>query len=229
MSDYIKRNDLEFATQLTDFGNKIGNYPELNVTAAEQAQAKADALYFTFITGGNNLSNAYMQSWTSYKDLSRHGDGVLTAMGPLPATPAIVVPATAPATAPDIEGRFRRLAQRVKKQEKYNVTKGLDLGIEAIVEVVDYTTYKPDFGLSEVASQILITWKKLKADGIIIYKAIDAGAFVKFDFDGKPNYLDRSPMPPVGTNQVWSYKLIYTKNDEPVGSFSDIQQIIVKG
>ena len=45
--------------------------------------------------------------------------------------------------------------------------------------------------------------------------------------DTQPNYLDNSPLPPVGTSAIWKYKAVYILHDEEVGEYSDEVSITV--
>lgn len=227
--DFVKRNDLQFLAQFENFSSKLTNpatgYAALFGLPASQTallQADRDWLNFVFIRYTGVAS--YAQDWTKLKDQLRFGqDGNI--MPPFPLAVDVSTPPAMPVS-PNIEGRFRTLAATIKLNPNYSKTIGEDLQIEAPDSAVDFSTYKPVFTLQVVAEQVLIRWKKLKSDGVNIYKKI-GGNWVKIDFDAKPNYLDKSDMPPAGTSQQWTYRLRYVKGEVEIGEYSVEQTITV--
>ncbi|MCG3164980.1 MAG: hypothetical protein POELPBGB_00740 [Bacteroidia bacterium] len=233
MADFIKRADLQFLAQFENFSSKLINpatgYAALfGLSAAQLAGLGTDRDWLNFVFIRYTGVASYAQDWTKLKDQLRYGqDG--TIMPPFPIAVDVSTPPVMPAS-PNIEGRFRALAGTIKLNQNYSKTIGEDLQIEAPDSTVDYSTYKPVFSLEVVAEQVLIRWKKLKSDGVNIYKKVNAaGGWVKIDFDGKPNYLDKSDMPPAGTTQQWTYRLRYVKNEVEIGEFSVEQTITVSG
>ena len=230
-ADFVKRNDLQFLAQFENFSSKLINpasgYAALfGFSAAQLAALGADREWLSFVMIRYTGVAAYAQDWTKLKDQLRYGqDG--TIMPPFPIAPDVTTPPVMPAS-PDVEGRFRAMAGTIKLNPNYSKTIGEDLQIEAPDSTVDYSTYKPVFTLEIAAEQVLIRWKKLKSDGVNIYKKI-GGNWVKLDFDPKPNYLDKSEMPPAGTTQQWTYRMRYVKNEVEVGEYSTEQTITVRG
>jgi hypothetical protein len=47
--------------------------------------------------------------------------------------------------------------------------------------------------------------------------------------DSMPDYLDTTPLPPVGQSAVWKYRAIYLLDDQPTGQWSDPVSIAVMG
>ncbi len=231
-TDLVKQNDLEFLAQYQNFSGKLLNpltgYSLLfGLTASDLGALGRDRDWLNYVFTRYNDVPAYMQDWTKLKDRLRFGgDG--TTMPPFPVAPDVSTPPMV-AGVPDIEGRFRTLAATIKLNANYSTAIGEDLMIQAPESTVDYSTYKPIFSLEVVAEQVLIRWKKLKSDGVNIYKKVNGGAWVKIDFDGKPNYLDKSDMPPAGTSQQWTYRLRYVKNEAEIGEYSVEQTITVSG
>ena len=133
------------------------------------------------------------------------------------------------ATATALTDVIRPAMKRVKTTSAYTTGQGELLGIEGSSIAPDYSTYKPVLNLEMAAQQVLIKWKKLKADGINIYKQNERGEWIKLAFDARPNYLDKSALPPAGTSQIWTYKAVYVVDDAEVGLFSEPTSITVKG
>jgi hypothetical protein len=229
MADFVKRSDLDFAFQIQNFNTKLPEYAALfNLSAAELTSAAADAEWATYIISRQNAIPAYAQNWTKLKNQARYGgDG--TIIPPFPAAPDVSTPPSAATVKPNIEGRFRLLAGKIKAHENYQKAIGEDLMIESPETAPNFGSYKPVFALDIVAEQVVITWKKLKSDGIYIDKRIDNGSFFRLDFDLTPNYIDKSPLPPAGTIQKWTYRLRYFKSEQAIGEYSTEQTITMIG
>ncbi|MDZ4846399.1 MAG: hypothetical protein SH857_12705 [Chitinophagales bacterium] len=45
----------------------------------------------------------------------------------------------------------------------------------------------------------------------------------------RPDYIDKSDLPPVGISKVWKYKMMYLFDDEPVGNWSTEAAVTVCG
>jgi hypothetical protein len=228
MAPYVKNSDIDFLLQIENFKEKLPLYAGMfGITPAEVASVDVDADWVKYVIPKHAVIPAFAQDWTKLKNQMRYGgDG--TIIPPFPTAPDVSVPPSAVTIQPNVEGRFRTLASRIKAHQNYTKAIGEDLMIEAPESTVDYSTYKPVFTLELVAGQVLITWKKLKSDGIFIEKKVDNGSFARLDFDLTPNYLDKSPLPPSGTSQKWTYRLRYFKNEQPIGEFSVEQTITVK-
>ena len=227
MADFVKDNDLEFTAQLEQLSDNLPTFlAVLGLAAADQTLADDMANTMSYIVLRNNVVPGFAQSWTKLRDQVRSGIGG-TVLQPFPAPPDVSAP---PATILiNIENQYRGLCSRIKSAAAYTAGIGEALGIEAPRETPDYSTYKPVFTTEITAGQVLIKWRKLQSQGINIYKKIDSGAWYKLDFDGTPNYLDTSALPPAGTNQTWGYKLRYLKSDVEIGVFSDVVSINVAG
>ncbi len=227
MSDFVKQNDLEFIVQLEELRQNLPTYLLiLGLLPADQTQANDMAAGMSYIALRNANVPGYAQGWTKLRDQVRFGIGG-NVLQPFPAPPDVSTP---PATILiDIEGKYRTLAGRIKAADGYTPGIGESLGIEAPKTLPDYSTYKPVFTLELAAGQVLIKWKKLQSQGVNVYKKIDAGPWFKLEFDGTPNYLDKSALPPTGVTQQWSYRLRYVKADEEIGEFSIDMTIKVSG
>lgn len=227
MADYVKVKDLEFVSQLDNFNDKLPSYQAtFGLTAGEVTAADADRQYMAFVAIVNNQAGTFSEDWTKFKDLARKGKGG-TVIGPFPVPPALTTP---PATVlPNIEKRFRDLAQRMKKHASYTTAIGEDLQIEAPDEVTDPNTAKPAIKLRLTGGQVEVMWTKLSMQAIEIHVSRNGGAFEFLTIDTFPHYTDTAPMPPAGQSQIWKYKAIYRLNDARVGQWSDEVSITVMG
>lgn len=168
-----------------------------------------------------------IKNWTAYKDTLRKTEvGVpVNALAPV----TLVVPAPPAAPAMGIENWFRSIVKRIKGSAAYTNGIGQDLGIIAPASVVDTDSKQPKMKIQLVAGQPLIIWKKDSMDGIQIYKDSGDGDWKLLKYDTRPNHLDNSPLPDVGTSATWKYKAIYLYKDEQVGLWSDEMSVSVSG
>ena len=176
---------------LTNYAAKLPTYaPTVGVTAAEVAQATADALFFGCVCDAHEQHTKTTRDWTAYKHAAAHGD----ALGNLPTTPALgAPPATVP---PDIFGRNCALAGRIKKHPNYTEAIGQDLGIIGAEQTIDYTSLKPVLKISLQAGQPVIGWRKQGMDSLELW--VDRGdgkGSVFLAIDTVPGYTDTARCP----------------------------------
>ncbi len=227
MADYVEAADLKFVNQLNNFANKLPNYAvTLNIDPAVIIQVQDDANFMAYVQLKLGESATYAQDWTKLKDQLRNGEGG-DVLGPFPVAPDVSTPPTA--VEPNVESRFRKVTSQLKTHANWTDGIAEDLGVIAPESVPDFENYKPKFSAQLAAGQPLIKWKKQQSDGVKIFKAVDAGSFAFIDIDTKPNWLDKSNSPQAGKVEVWKYKLVYIKNDEEIGKYSDVVEISVKG
>lgn len=226
MAINIKKGDVEFNMQLKNFASKISKYgTTLGLTPAEVTAVQADALAFDYVLNNQTAVQAFAQTYTSFKNLLRKGGG--TQLGSMPVAPAFGAAPAMPA--PNIEGAWRSILQRITNHPAYTTAIGEDLGIEGAIETFSATEGKPKFFIEPSSGGYPnLRWTKGKFQGVEIWK--DAGkGFVKLDRDMKPDYIDKSNLPPAGESAVWRYKMIYLINDEHTGAWSDAVSVTVHG
>ncbi len=228
MADYVKRPDLEFVAQLENFVAKLPSYAAtFGLTPAQLSAVANDLNYMSFVALANGQAGTYSEDWTKLKDLVRYGEGG-TAIGPFPVPPNVSTPPT-PLILPNVEKRFRDLAQQLKKHGAYTTAIGEDLGIEAPATTVDPSTMKPVLALRPTGGQVEVVWQKNKMQSLEIHVSRNGAAFEFLTIDSTPNYIDTAPMPPAGQSQIWKYKAIYRLNDQRVGLWSNEVAITVMG
>jgi hypothetical protein len=226
MATYIESTDVTFNTQLKNFVSKIDTHASvLGLSTAEVASIKIDSHAFDYVVTNHVAIQSFAQNYTAFKSQLKKG-GALT-LGPLPILPALSAPPLMPSG--DIIRRFRALVQRITHMNTYTPAIGYDLGIEASVKVFNPSLGKPVFYIEYVSGGLpQLCWPKGNYDGVEIWKDASNG-FFKLDRDIRPNYIDKSPLPPAGITAIWKYKMIYIINDEPVGLWSDVVSITVYG
>ncbi len=228
VATFIARRDDAFEAQVVTFCSKIGGYSgTLGLDPVKVAAVIADQRLYSYILLMHDLFFTFSQDLTAYKQLLRHGidEQVLGAIPVIPTAP-LPVPAV---TFSNMQKRFADLIQDCVRSSNFSNAIGEDLGIIAPGTPFDPQSGKPVFKATYSSGGYpLLVWKKGRFDGVNIYKNTGSG-YVKLDFDGKPDYIDKTDLPPAGESKVWKYKLIYVFNDAEVGSFSEEVAVTVYG
>jgi hypothetical protein len=230
MATFIAKDETAFSLQLNTFADKIDQYKAaLGIAQAKVDSVKADRNIYDFILGLNDQVQTYAQGFTSYKKLLRFGNDN-EVLGAVPVL-TFPVPPFPPLVAANIDKRFRDLVQDCAASPNFNDTIGQDLGIVAPFVPFDPATGKPVFTIElSTGGYPLLKWKKIKFQGVEIWKdAGDGAGWKKHDRDMRPDYIDKSNLPPVGISKVWKYKMIYLVDDEVVGNWSDELSVTVYG
>jgi hypothetical protein len=229
MALIIEKNDAAFNAQLKNFVNKIDTYKAtLGLSADEVSSVTGDALAFDYVVTSQLATQTFAQNYTSYKNLLRKGGEV--ALGVLPVLPALAAPPAMPL--PNLESRFRNLLQRITHSNAYTEAMGLDLGIESPAATASRASLdagKPDFFI-ELSSggHPNLRWTKGRYQGVEIWKDSGSG-FAKLDRDMRPDYIDKTNLPPAGATALWKYKMVYLLDDEPIGQWSNVVVVTVHG
>jgi hypothetical protein len=223
MSDYLKKSDLEFVSQLNNFATKLPAYAValgLTTEETEAVQADSDLMGAAVMAVGN--SRTYAQGWTSFKDLARHGGEEALPDYPV----AVDTEALPPNVAPGIEERFRALVRRIKASAAYTVGMGEDLGIHADDSVPVITS--PELKLKMEGGNIVISFKKGASQGIKLYSR--RGSETTFTFlavDTRSPYVDNRPNLVEGAAEKREYYAFYLVDDAQVGTQSPTVSIMV--
>jgi hypothetical protein len=228
MADYVKNRDLDFVLQLNSFSTTLPTYAAtFGLVAAELAAVEADAEFMAFIVTINSQANQYAEDFTKLKDQVRYGKGGAVT-GPLPTAPSAITPPDS--VDPNVEARFRAMAQRIKAHPAYTTGIGESLGIEAEQSTFDPLTAKPELKVRMTGGQPEVVWKKNKMSAIEIHACIaPATTYSLLAIDTTPNYIDTTPPPPQGESQLRKYKAIYRLRDSRVGQWSDEVSVTVGG
>ncbi len=228
-SDYLKRRNVDFSTQLSTFKLNFPTYAAtLGATPAQVAAQAADADYFAHSLEMHEVCTNCSLQWTAWKDLIRDG-GPLSGNAPA----AAVFPAAVPAVAPGIEVRFRALVKQIKAHAAYNEGIGQVLGIEGTAQSgPDFSVFKPLLSLELNGGQVVIRWGWQGAAAYLdmlelLVDRADGKGFVTLAYDTTPNYTDTTPLP--ATPVKWTYKAIFRLGDQRIGQWSDEVSITVGG
>ena len=228
MSIIIERKDEAYSLQLKTFAGKIGTYQTtFNLTNAQIASIKADALAFDYALTCMNIIDTFSHNYNQYKHELRH-DKTVT-LGGFPVLP--VLPVAPAAVAADIEARFRAFIQLLvhSPNKAYTTAIGQDLGIVAPTSVFNPATGKPKFTLELTAGgHSTLHYTKGDFDGVEIWKNSGTG-FAKLERITLTTYTDPTPLPAANVAALWQYKLIFVYKDAVVGAYSDVVSITVHG
>lgn len=225
--DFVEASDPEFASQLERFAHTLESLAtELDISAEELAEIKADAKAMHYAVARQKEGENLKKAWTKFKTSLRGGE-----QGKENVFPVFAVPEEIPALVPDgVEARFRKCAQRIKVHKKYKPSYGVQLGIVARATTAQPTYLAQpkivDLGIS--GGKVYLKWRKGRYDGIHIYRRRgQEQTYVLVGTDLKPNWVDPTPLPT--DPEVWTYKIVYLKDDQEVGQMSAEGQLMVVG
>lgn len=228
---FLPRADADKVLWLKNFANKLPLYKvKYGITDAEVADMQNGALVYDYWYNYTNQFKEYVQKLTAYRNELR--DGVPSgALASVPPTPPVLGAAPAGSTA----GIFVRVSSHVntiKGRTVYSVPDGKDMGLEgAELAVLERASAKPTITLRPASGgHPEILWQKGGMDAIDIYvKRNDGDEWQFLATDTIPNYTDTFALPASGQSALWKYKVIYRKDDEPAGQWSNEVSISVAG
>ncbi|MFN7118194.1 MAG: hypothetical protein ACK4TA_15445, partial [Saprospiraceae bacterium] len=224
---YLPRSDKDRADWLDNFAVKLLAYIyKYNITPEELQDVQNSAAYYRAVLNYLTHLNAHHRSVTQHKNALRNGLNVDKLLEPL-----VIAPFMFPA--PVKSGIFTRVAalvNRIKTSLNYNEADGQDLGIIGVEKAQTTTDIKPVFTIRLVEGGYPeIVWKKRKMDGVEIWKQDADGNWHLVTRATTPNFIDRSPLPPPGMSEVRHYRIIYLRKDQPVGQWSNVVSVTVRG
>lgn len=222
--DFVERNDVQYASQLTHFAARLSNYlTQLSLVTADVTAATNDAAFFRQILTFSQTVSAYSKDLVKSRKQIR--SGVIIGTGP---AGLIVLDPGAGVTsvAPGIDKRFRALAARIKAHPNYSTSIGADLGIEG----VHSAPAAAPTGLVGVASPhgiVKLTFKKLGHPGVSIesQRGAETSSTVLANPLRSP-YVDARANLVSGVPEVRKYKYRYVDVDGvPTGGYSDVLEM----
>ncbi len=213
MSDFVKRDDAGFVSQVENFNQKLPSYATLlGITAPEVTASLDDATFMSYVFISVGQSKTYGQGWVAYKDLARDGGVGSLAVTPVP----VAGPGAITVVEPGIEERFRLLAKRIKGSPNYTKAIGEDLGIEVAQSTTEATTTVLKVKLE--GDYPVISFTKSKAAGIRLYsKRGSEAAFSFLATDTQSPYVDNRPNLVPGTPEKREYYAFLFDDDAVIG------------
>lgn len=222
----MPQGDTEKSAWLANFSAKLPKYAaKYGITGPEVGDVSAGVPFFNYWLAYMVQVQQFSQQVTAYKNELRDG---LVSGAPASTQPAPPIPGQVPAVVPpDIFGRASSLGLRIKKHRSYTDADGQDLGLVAAEESLEKSSAKPVFTIRLAGGgHPEIVWTKGGMGGVEIHAdRTNSGVFNMVDVNSTPNYLDPAALPAQST--IWKYRLIYRKNDQRVGQWSDDVAIMV--
>jgi hypothetical protein len=227
---YLPSGDLGRVLWLQNFAAKLPAVAtKYGITAAELTDLLNSAILLAYWQNYRHQYDEYLQKVTAYRNELRDGVKAGGSASVLPSPPTVGTAPTVTA-APGIFPRVRAVVGRVKANIAYTEADGKDLGIIGEEQTNDLVGIKPAISLRLAAGgHPEIVWKKQGMDGIEIYVSRNADPYTLLAYDMRPNHIDASPLPALGTSAVWKYRAIYRFHDAQVGQWSDEVSVTVAG
>jgi len=236
---YLPDKDKDKATWLTAFANALQDlFGQVGVTLPIINDAKTDAAYFGWLVTCMEIINQSGQGFTKFKNQLRSGPRSPVPVPPVQNTSPPAAPATTlimqlplmPTLAyPDIIGRTRATAERIKAQPDYTKAIGEKLGIIGADDIIDINNLQPLLREGEhLANGVVIKWNKGPADGIRFYlDKHDGQGFLIYGVDMQPDWLLSVPLPAGQSAITVDLFGVYIIGDEEVGKKSEAIQVTI--
>ena len=212
---------------LQNFSTKLPTHmAALGLDQAKIDAVLADAAFLVFVISSLTSYREKSKEWTAFKNLMTGGDqdAPVTIPNTITLNPTAMVAA-------GILTRITDLVKQIKANDNYNEAMGQDLGVIGEEIDTDTTDIKPELSAKFTGNQWDVNWKKGIADGIKFFlDKGDGNGFQFLDYDFRPNYTIKEPLPAAGQSAVWKLKAIYVDNDtEEIGQWSDVISFTVSG
>ncbi len=218
---------------LENFRNKLAGYATvLGLDSSQVTAAVADARWLLYVLQSwLPAARAWSLACTDAASDAQSGDG--SALMVLPVFTPPTLPTGVVAVTTGALNRIFALVQTIKDSSGYTEAIGSDIGIVGAQQTgPDFTTLKPDFTPTILATGVNIDWGWGGYSAFLDMIEIqvdrnDSKGFVPLAFDTTPGYVDTTPRPT--TPVKWKYRAIYRVNDQQVGLWSDEKSIAVGG
>ncbi len=228
MKTLVEKGDIELATQIRNF---LDEYPthegEMNVLPSKITDLAKGSAYMDFFLDIQGKVHTVSSTLTSYKNMIRHGKGT-DVLGAKPALTVYPV-AVPPICNANVEGLFRDIIQDCVNSGNLteDVAKALSIFAEASTTVLADGT--PDLSLKSMSGGHPTLHTILSGyDAYEIWKDSGLG-FVFQNVSTSADYTDLSPLPALGVEVVWKYKIIYRSKNLQIGHWSSAISVAVKG
>jgi len=224
----IPRDDAGKLALLQHLNAKLPFYaPILEVSAEELAQLRACTEWFELIISAQDSAYKYTDALFACKRVLREGPKSTTITLP---PPPVIPPLPVSEPCADIFGFLSDLITRVKQHKNYIEAIGQVLGINALPPVdLAYSTLRPVLTVNFQGGHPLLSWKSNRADALELEADHGTGQFRLLTIKMLPGYLDKNPLPPLGSIALWKYRAIYRIRDEQVGQWSEVLDVGVRG
>ena len=225
MPYFIPRNNQECANSLTQFATEIPNYQAaLGFTAAEVAEAVADAAFMQWTVKTEGIIEDYADSFKTFLHDARYNATNIALVPP----PAPVLDAAPAAVKSGIQARFAQKAKKAKASINYTETIGKALGIVSSSTASRGTdTDTPDLKVTLVAGFPTLSFHLIGYEAVNIYK--DDGTGYKLFKTAHRSPAKDTNLPAVGQTALYKYQAIYIDHDTEVATMSPEVSVAVVG
>lgn len=213
------------------YGNWAAKLPgyqaALGLSAAEVADALADAAAVAATLLALAQAKSEQQEWVAFKNLELHGTEGGQG-GPTPQVPTAPPAAVFAPRPPGIIRRTRRLAARIKTHPAYTAALGHDLGIVGVEPSVPEVVKPRATARGQAGYEVVIRFVKHGFDGVEVESQRGAETtWTPLGFDAVSPYVDRRSPLAANEPEARRYRLRYRRRDQPVGVFSDLLNVLV--
>lgn len=229
--DYVKQGNDEFCAQLVHMRDTLPQFfAELSISAADPhvSTNSIDATGFQYLCNRQSALKSASLGATSERNRIRHGDPEN------PNTPSTLDYPAQPGAVPSpilpgVEDRFRALVEWLRTRPGWNDDIALTLDVLGAEQTsADQNELKPLLPLSTAGGHVLIGWKWQSARGLAKALRIEVDRGNGWEFltiDTQPGYTDKTPWPAAA--QKWKYRAIFVRDEENIGQWSDVAEIMV--
>lgn len=212
LCEWLENWKIEFAA----VGSSLG------FSAGEVTAVVGDANWALYACRSASDSSSFASAWVEYRDRLLYGNP----NDPLGATPGTTAPTVPVSTAPllGVVTRIRTTVKRVKGSPVYTPTMGEALRITPSGTAPDPESAKPNPRVRALPMfQSELRWARRSFPGVLLQGAREGEAGWT-DLGVKTGSAHVDARPPLVANkpEVRQYRMIYVKDDEPVGQWSDV-------
>lgn len=208
------------------FNNFVTRFPTVAVilgfSAAEQETILTEAAWVVYGCRMSADASSLSLAWTDWRDRLLDEPAAPEA-GPTPNASAPAAPAGLP-PAPGVLSRFRAYVRRIKAAPNYTTSIGENLRVVAPSSPVDDATVKPDLTAEPLANfKAKVRLPKRGFPGLIVQARREGEPdWTELGVKTSAVFIDERPTAQPNKPEVVSYRAIYSRNDQPVGQWSDV-------
>ena len=208
------------------FNNFVTEFPAVSVPLGfadvERDVILSEAAWVVYACRMSADASSLSQAWTDWRDRLLD-DPAAPGAGPAPSSSAPAAPAGLP-PAPGVISRFRAYIRRIKAAPNYTTSIGESLRVVVPSTPVDDATAKPDLTAEPLVNfKTKVRLPKRGFPGLIVQARREGEAdWTDFGVKTSAVFIDERPTTQPNKPEVVSYRAIYSRNDQPVGQWSDV-------
>jgi len=194
----------------------------LGFSEAEKTTILSEASWVVYACRMSADASSLNQAWTDWRDRLLDEPASPEA-GPTPTGSALAVPAGSP-PAPGVINRFRAYIRRIKAAPNYTSSIGESLRVIVASSPVDEASAKPALTAEPLANfKAKVRLPKRGFPGLIVQARREGESdWTELGVKTSAVFVDERPTVQPGKPEVVNYRAIYSRNDQPVGQWSDV-------